>query len=97
MDIRLSHARGILDDIMASFQRVAFRCRWCDRRFYRHVPVTEEGENPATAEGSDAFVWNSTVVGGASPGATGTPLVSFPLRFEPPLTGASPCSQSYPL
>jgi hypothetical protein len=121
MDIRLSHVRGILDYIMASFQRVAFRCRWCAKRFYRHVPVTEEAESLAAADGFESLVLSSIMAGGAtafgppahaamsstvllatafhvvSPAAIGTPLVSFPLRFQPPITGASPCSQSFPL
>ena len=64
MDVRLSHSRGILDAIMASLRRVPFRCRWCARRFYRRA--IEEAENPATAGGFGAFVWPSTLAGGAT-------------------------------
>jgi DNA-directed RNA polymerase subunit RPC12/RpoP len=51
-DIRHSLRRGILDWLMNVFDKAPFRCRRCERRFYRRVavrePVEAEAETPAT-------------------------------------------------
>jgi hypothetical protein len=38
LDYRRSHAKGLLDYIMAAAHRKPMRCRHCGRRFYQVVP-----------------------------------------------------------
>jgi DNA-directed RNA polymerase subunit RPC12/RpoP len=38
-DIRHSLPRGLLDSFMMAFGKTPFRCRRCERRFYRSVAV----------------------------------------------------------
>lgn len=44
-DVRPSHARGWLDALMSSFDRVPFRCRACSTRFYRVRDKARAGGN----------------------------------------------------
>jgi len=54
-DVRRSHSRTLLDDVMANFRRFPFRCRACSRRFYRYVARgSEEAEGEGRAENPPA-------------------------------------------
>jgi len=39
----------VLDMVMAMFQRIPFRCRTCQNRFYTVPPIKDESDGAATA------------------------------------------------
>jgi hypothetical protein len=47
VDVRHSQRRGLLDSLMSTLRKTPFRCRFCQRRFYRPVvrPAEEEPES----------------------------------------------------
>ena len=51
-DIRPSFAEGMRDSIMLFFQMTPFRCRACEKRFYRRVARTEGASTAASSEGN---------------------------------------------
>ncbi len=43
-DIRPSVVRGMLDAVMSVFSYAPYRCRACERRFYRHMREADQEE-----------------------------------------------------
>ncbi|MGD0778629.1 MAG: hypothetical protein ABSC05_38100 [Candidatus Solibacter sp.] len=46
-DVRHSLPRGLLDSLMMAFGKAPFRCRGCERRFYRHPASPAQAEPEA--------------------------------------------------
>ena len=49
-DIRHSLPRGLLDSLMMAFGKEPFRCRRCERRFYRHTTILSRPEADKEAD-----------------------------------------------
>jgi DNA-directed RNA polymerase subunit RPC12/RpoP len=54
-DVRHSLPRGLLDSFMMAFRKAPFRCRRCERRFYRHAAIPSPAEPEARTDTEESL------------------------------------------